>query len=101
MPRWNVRNIATQSLPFSKVSLAWASCAVFLLLETCLGLKINGAGRKVTFTDPYLPEFLPELKMKGLRVGDASVDLSLDRHESDVGINVIRWRGRVSVVVVK
>jgi len=79
----------------------WASCAVFLLLETCLGLKINGAGRKVTFTDPYLPEFLPELKMKGLRVGDASVDLSLDRHESDVGINVIRWRGRVSVVVVK
>ena len=69
MPRWNVRNIATQSLPFSKVSLAWASCAVFLLLETCLGLKINGAERKVTFTDPYLPEFLPELKMKGLRVG--------------------------------
>ena len=44
----------------------WASCAVFLLLETCLGLKINGAERKVTFTDPYLPEFLPELKMKGI-----------------------------------
>ena len=101
MPRWNVRNIATQSLPFSKVSLAWASCAVFLLLETCLGLKINGAERKVTFTDPYLPEFLPELKMKGLRVGDATVDLSLARHESDVGINVIRRRGRVGVIVVK
>jgi hypothetical protein len=79
----------------------WASCAVFLLLETCLGLKINGAERKVTFTDPYLPEFLPELKMKGLRVGDATVDLSLARHESDVGINVIRRRGRVGVVVVK
>jgi hypothetical protein len=101
MPRWNVRNIATQSLPFSKVSLARASCAVFLLLETCLGLKINGAERKVTFTDPYLPEFLPELKMKGCVLGDATVDLSLARHESDVGINVIRRRGRVGVIVVK
>jgi hypothetical protein len=83
------------------VSLAWASCAVFLLLETCLGLKINGAERKVTFTDPYLPEFLPELKMNELRVVDATVGLSLARHESDVGINVIRRRGRVRVVVVK
>ena len=87
--------------PVSCSPQTWASCAVFLLLKTCLGLKINGAERKVTFTDPYLPEFLPELKMKELRVGDATVDLSLARHESDVGINVIRRRGRVGVVVVK
>ena len=39
--------------------------------------------------------------MNELRVGDATVDLSLARHESDVGINVIRRRGRVGVIVVK
>ncbi len=39
--------------------------------------------------------------MKGLRVGDATVDLSFARRESDVGINVIRRRGQVGVIVVK
>ena len=39
--------------------------------------------------------------MKGCVLGDATVDLSLAWHESDVGINVIRRRGRVGVIVVK
>jgi hypothetical protein len=71
------------------------------VLQACLGLEINGSEGKIIFTDPYLPQFLPGLEIKGLRVGAASVDLSLTKHEWDVGVNVLRREGPVSVVVVK
>ena len=87
--------------PVSCSPQTWASCAVFLVLQACLGLEIDGSEGKVVFTDPYLPSFLPGVQIKGLRVGQASVDLSLSRHESDVGVNVLRREGPVSVVVVK
>jgi hypothetical protein len=39
--------------------------------------------------------------MKNLRIGDAVVDLSLERHAKDVGINILRREGQVEVVVTK
>jgi hypothetical protein len=48
-----------------------------------------------------LPEFLREVHIDGLRVGEASVDLYLVRHREDVGINVVRREGRVNVVTTK
>jgi hypothetical protein len=48
-----------------------------------------------------LPEFLREVHINGLRVGDASVDLYLVRHREDVGINVVRREGRLNVVTMK
>ena len=62
---------------------------------------VRGAERKVVFSDPVLPEFLREVHIDGLRVGDASVDLYLVRHREDVGINVVRREGRVNVVTTK
>jgi hypothetical protein len=41
------------------------------------------------------------VQIKGLRVGDAVLDLSLTRHRHNVGVNVLRREGQVSVVTVK
>jgi glycogen debranching enzyme len=87
--------------PVSCSPQTWASAAVFLALQACLGLEVQGWQRKVVFSDPLLPEFLPEIRIKGLRVGEASVDLLLTRHASDVGVNILRRQGRVGVAVVK
>jgi hypothetical protein len=48
-----------------------------------------------------LPPFLDHIEIKHLRIGDAAVDLSLERHATDVGINILRREGRVEVVVTK
>jgi hypothetical protein len=48
-----------------------------------------------------LPHFLPELRISNLDVAGASVDLLLVRHGDDVGVNVLRRVGEVSVVVAK
>jgi glycogen debranching enzyme len=87
--------------PVSCSPQTWASGAVFLCLQACLGLEVLGSQGKVVFSNPYLPQFLPEVRITGLRVGQARLDLSLTRHECDVGINVLRREGDVGVVVVK
>jgi glycogen debranching enzyme len=87
--------------PVSCAPQSWAAASVLMLLQACLGLEIRGAERKVVFANPVLPEFLREVHIEGLRVGDASLDLYLVRHREDVGINVVRREGRVNVVTMK
>jgi hypothetical protein len=41
------------------------------------------------------------VRILNLRVGDATIDLLLERHEFDVGIRVLRRTGDVQVVAVK
>jgi len=79
----------------------WSSVAVFLLLQSCLGLRIDATRARLSFSQPVLPQFLEHIEIKNLRIGDAAVDLSLDRHEKDVGINILRRAGRVEIVVTK
>jgi glycogen debranching enzyme len=80
---------------------AWASGAVFLLLDACLGLDIDAPGRRVRFHRPLLPPFLDEVEITGLRVGEASLDVVLRRHQHDVGIDLVRRDGALDVLVVK
>jgi glycogen debranching enzyme len=79
----------------------WSSVAVFLLLQSCLGLRIEAPRARLSFSQPVLPPFLEHIEMKNLRIGDAAVDLSLERHAKDVGINILRREGRVEIVVTK
>ena len=79
----------------------WSSVAVFLLLQSCLGLRIEATRARLSFSQPVLPSFLEHIEMKNLRIGDAAVDLSLEGHSKDVGINILRRDGRVEIVVTK
>jgi glycogen debranching enzyme len=90
------------SYPVACAPQAWASAAVFLLLQSCLGLDVLAPERKVVFAKPLLPQFLPQVSIRDLKVGGASVDLLLTRHdEGDVGVNVLRRSGALDVVVLK
>jgi glycogen debranching enzyme len=80
---------------------AWASGAVFMLLGALLGLEIDAADERVVLRHAYLPPFLQNLEVRGLRVGRATIDLRLDCYAHDVGITVSGKRGKVEVVAVK
>ena len=80
---------------------AWASAAVFLLLGSALGLELNAPERRLVFRCPRLPASLEEVRVFNLRLGAASLDLCLERHQDDVGINVTRRTGDVEVVTVR
>ncbi len=88
--------------PVACAPQAWASGAVFLLLQSCLGLDVLAPERKLVFSKPFLPQFLPQVRIRDLKVRGASVDLLLTRHnEGDVGVNVLRRNGALEVVVLK
>ena len=87
--------------PVACAPQAWAAASVFLLVQACLGLAINGPDRQVSFTRPQLPASLNELRIHNLEVAGASVDLLLVRHGNDVGVNVLQREGDVQVMVVK
>ena len=50
---------------------------------------------------PVLPAAIGELRITGLEVGSARIDLLLENHPHDVGLTVLRREGDVSVVMVK
>ena len=46
----------------------------------------------------FLPEGIPQLSIRGLRVGDTSVDLFFERHADTVRVQVLEKQGEVEVV---
>src|SRR6059058_2361043 len=88
--------------PVACAPQVWASGAVFLSFEACLGLSISAPERKLVFSKPLLPPFLPQVTIRDLKVGAARVDLLLTRHdEGDVGVNVLRRDGEIEIVLSK
>ena len=88
--------------PVACAPQAWASAAIFLLLEACLGLSVSAPEQTLVFSKPILPAFLPKVSIRDLKIGDARVDLLLTRHdEGDVGVNVLRRNGVLEVLILK
>jgi hypothetical protein len=72
---------------------------VFLLLQACLGLSIDGSEKQLIFDRPYLPEGIPQLWVKNIRLDRSRADLFLDRHAGTVRVEVIEKQGDMKVVV--
>ena len=79
---------------------AWAAGAVFMVLQACLGLSLDGSEKRMIFDRPYLPEGIPQLWIKNLRIDHGRADLFLDRHAGTVRVEVIEKQGDMKVVVI-
>jgi glycogen debranching enzyme len=62
--------------PVACLPQAWASGAVFLLLQACLGIRVDGERKEVHVTQPVLPIGVESLTIHRLPVRGASIDLS-------------------------
>ncbi len=68
------------------------------MLQACLGLEFDYQADEIIFNTPRLPEFLDQVCIRGLTLGDSRVDVLLRRHNSDVTANVLARTGTVRVV---
>jgi glycogen debranching enzyme len=85
--------------PVACAPQAWAAAATFSLIESSLGLTINAAERRISFTHPVLPASIEHLRIRNLRVAEASVDLVMFRSHQSVTLSVERRDGDVDVVL--
>lgn len=87
--------------PVACAPQAWAAGAVYMLLQACLGLRIDASGPRVTLTRAVLPPSVDWLELSNLRVAGAELDLRLERHAHDVGVTVRRRQGDIEIVAIK
>ena len=80
---------------------AWSSTSVFFLLQACLGLTIKAHESTIEFRTPVLPDFLEHVRITNLKIGQASLDLMLQRHANDVGIELVRREGDTKIIIRK
>ncbi len=76
----------------ANVPQAWAAGSVVQMISCLAGLRPD-ASRRVLNVDHHLPDWLTHLMVRGLRVGDARVDVML----SDAGVEVLAKHGTLDV----
>jgi glycogen debranching enzyme len=85
--------------PVACAPQAWSSAAAFLLLEACLGISVRGCQNQIVFSQPYLPEGIPQLSIKGLPLGDDKADLFFERRANSVQVKVLEKPHNFEILV--
>jgi len=80
---------------------AWASGAVFMLLEAALGLNFDSENNSIILKNPVLPEYIESILIKNLTFMHSRVNLYLERYKEDVMVNVIDKKGDVNIIIYK
>jgi len=77
---------------------AWAAGSVFMVLQACLGLEIRAGESRLYMHHSALPEKLQHVRIRNLKVGNGSVDVSCERYAESVSVNILRRSGNIEVV---
>jgi len=78
---------------------AWAAGSLFHMVSATLGMEPDARAGRLELRRPSLPDWLSDLRLRNLRVGNALVDLSFDRESDSISVEVLRRTGELDVVV--
>ena len=78
---------------------AWAAGSIPWLLAACLGLEPDALDGRLRVVRPLLPGWVGRLSLEGMQVGDARVDLRLERAGTEVVLADARIEGNLQVVL--
>ena len=93
------RDTAPTLYPVACAPQAWASVVPFALLQASLGLDIRYAKGQIRFHNPQLPRFLDEINIRNLVVGEASVNLRLNRRDASTEVAIVSRTGDVAIKI--
>jgi glycogen debranching enzyme len=85
--------------PVACAPQAWAAGCIFMLIQACLGLSFNAARNQIHFDGAYLPEAIPQLWIRDLKLGNSSVDFYAERRTDMVRLQVLDKRGDLEIVM--
>lgn len=74
--------------PVACAPQAWSAASMFLLFQACLGIQVDGIEKQVKLVQPTLPDFLNEVRITNLQVGDSSFDIDVMRQRDGVEVTV-------------
>ena len=77
----------------------WAAGVVSQLLGEMLGLEPDARQNRLTFRNPVLPEWLPWVEVRGLRLGGSRLDVVVTRGREGAAVEVLERHGDAEIVV--
>jgi glycogen debranching enzyme len=83
--------------PVACAPQAWAAGAVYLVLQSCLGLSVHAAESRICLSYPCLPESIQAVRIQNLCVGGNSIDLEVVRNAQSVSVDILRRTGNLQV----
>jgi len=84
--------------PVACLPQAWAAGSVFMMLQACLGVSVDGQTQVVQVHEPHLPVGIDHFSLLKLDVGEHSLDLHFEREDDHI---VLRHPPRKPGVKVK
>ncbi len=94
-----VRSHGPTFYPVACAPQAWAAAAPISLLGACLGLNFDAENGYAIFEQPELPGFVDDVALRQLTLGDARIDVQLDRAGSQVAVHVLARRGAIRAII--
>jgi glycogen debranching enzyme len=79
---------------------AWASGALFLMLQAALGIEFSPDAREIRFRSPRLPVSFNHIVLRHLGMNGATVDIELKRSGAHVSMRVLRNSDAVQVSMI-
>lgn len=85
-------------VPYTDANIpqAWAAGSILLLIRTILGLDADAPNRRLK-VQPFLPDWLPDLELKDLSVGEAKVSLHFWKEGTQTMWEVTQMEGDLEV----
>jgi glycogen debranching enzyme len=80
---------------------AWAVGSIYMLLQACLGIKIDAKANTIYFYKPDLPDFLKEITIANLKVNNSNVVLQVRKNIGEVTVHLLHRDGDVKIEVVE
>jgi glycogen debranching enzyme len=83
--------------PVACLPQAWAAGSVFMMLQACLGVTVDGLKGEVSIVDPHLPIGIDRLWIDGLKLGSETISLAFERHGERITVTTDAPTGVVTI----
>jgi len=85
--------------PVACTPQAWATGAMFQLLQVMVNLIPDAHNNRLRIVHPSLPETIQYLSLKNLKIGQTMLDLEFEQSNGATACRVVRKRGNLRVTI--
>lgn len=75
---------APVAYPVACLPQAWAAGSIFMLLQSCLGIQVDGRDHTLQIDRPQLPQGIETIQVRGLKLGPNRLDVEFKRVDGRV-----------------
>ncbi len=78
---------------------AWAAGTHFLMLQSALGIQPDAPGNALHIVQPMLPPWLDAMHVKGIRVGETTLELQFMQANGVTTARVVNKQGKAKILI--